>query len=91
MKRRWYEGTPDPLDQPKKQHGDWVQQQLDPRKPVQEQTVQSVETLPESSDPLDVLIHCEECDEAEGCECGTHLQEYYSHYQLTITMKGNKP
>jgi hypothetical protein len=84
-RRRWYEGSNDPLDQRKIQHGDWVRDKPIERKSDEngrEPAVIEASAVPDSTDPLDVLIACEELDEAEGCECGTHLAEYCKSHKI---------
>jgi hypothetical protein len=76
-RRPWYEGTSDPLDtsaQLVEEYG------LKPNArslavPIASQVTTSIELL--NLDPLDVLLQCEEADEAEGCACGEHLAEFY--------------
>lgn len=91
-RRRWYDGTSDPLDQQKIRHGEHVKNRTDPRRPLCEQVTQAIETVEESEDPVDILIKCEDADEASGCSCGAHLEEYYDRFNPIITTtKGNKP
>jgi hypothetical protein len=87
MSTGWLERTSEPLDC----HTTTLRDDLraNPRKlsvPVHRQQVAAAELEEPVTDPVEILMHCEECDQVEGCECGTHLSEYYAANQPT--MKG---
>ncbi len=81
--RGWLDRTNDPLDQPRRElREDGMEP--DPRKlsvPVHRQTIAEAGYEQLMSDPVEILMHCEECDEYEGCACGTHLSEYLAAHQ----------
>lgn len=92
MAKRWFEGSADPLDMDKVEHGDWVKRRPNPRssegeRPVFEQTVEHPEVTHMVDDPLEILIRLEEGDEEERAV----LIEYHTSLQITKTTsrKGN--
>lgn len=60
--KRWFEGDGDPVANAV-DIGD------------QNQFLEFV--LPSSKDPLETILGCEAADEEEGCERGTHLDDFY--------------
>jgi len=85
----WLERTNEPLDGATTELRD-DDLRANPRKlsvPVPRQQVAAAELDQPITDPVDILLYCEECDQIEGCECGTHLSEYYAAHQPTVKGK----
>ncbi len=74
--RAWFDGTADPLDN---------SVDLGPGNNF-------AEWMPgPAPSPEQLLICCEEQDQAEGCACGAHLEEHYRRISQLNAITGETP
>lgn len=86
----WYDGTSDPLDtRGRVQFQEFLTQKENPRQLDAQKRLPTLgrEIEFQEDDPLAILIACEDRDEDQGCERGTHAEEYHIGRTLSTSRK----